>query len=64
MFDHGVIVIVHFRMLRKLFKSFGKLPKEVINAKLGGAEPGPLSHYNRHVAYDRKVLRMSLLIFR
>ena len=44
MFDHGVIAIVRFRMLRKLFKPFGKLPKQAINAKLGGFEPGPLSH--------------------
>ena len=47
MFDHGVIAIVHFRMLRKLFKHFEKLPKEAINAKLGGVEPGTLSHDNR-----------------
>ena len=47
MFDHGVIAIVHLRMLRKLFKSFGKLPKQAINAKLGGVEHGPLSHNNR-----------------
>ena len=47
MLDHVVIAIVHFRMLRKLFKPFRKLPKQTINAKLGGVEPGPLSHYNR-----------------
>ena len=33
-------------MLRKLFKPFGKLPKQAINAKLGGIEPGPLSYDN------------------
>ena len=40
-------LVVHFRVFRKLFKSFGKLPKPAINAKLGGVEPGPLSHNNR-----------------
>ena len=33
-------------MLRKLFKPFGQLPKQAINAKLGGVEPGPLSYDN------------------
>ena len=42
-----VIAIVHFRMLRKLFKPFGQLPKQAINAKLGGVEPGPLSQINQ-----------------
>ena len=37
---------LYFSMLRKLFKPFGKLPKQAINAKLGGLEPGPLSYNN------------------
>jgi hypothetical protein len=47
LFDHGVIATVHFSMLRKLFKPFGQLPKQAINAKLGGVEPGPLSQNNQ-----------------
>merc|ERR550534_177771 len=46
LFDHGVVATVHFSMLRKLFKPFGQLPKQAINAKLGGVEPGPLSYGN------------------
>ena len=41
-----MITTVHFSILRKLFKPFRQLPKQAINTKLGGVEPGPLSYNN------------------
>ena len=37
--DYGTVIDCHYKNLRKMFKLFGKMPKQSIEAKLAGISP-------------------------
>ena len=65
--DFGTVVDVYFKDLKKMFKTFGQMPKQAVEAKLAGISPflynkmwdvHATNYFKKKVAENKSMLAM------